>query len=167
MQTKKDYLDVYSEFIPTVFDTHLHVKGRENWYIVPVSRTRDSGPLGQSNFETALEWLGGESETVEVHTFGHWGPGWYQIILVSPSDEKALGVIKEIRSALENYPVLSDDDFSSREYEAQCEAWENMSVKERITFLRRDGGDVSVFAARRDEIPEGLRDTSALVESIW
>lgn len=97
------------------------VEDRNNWLLAPVSRNRDSGPLDDSNFETALEILGGESGTVEVHRFGHWGPGWYEIILVHPSREKE---VEDLESSLESYLVLDDEDLSRREYEAMEEDWD-------------------------------------------
>jgi len=98
-----------------------------NWFLAPVSRTRDSGPLDESNFESALEILGGESDTVEVHRFNHWGPGWYEIILVHPSREKE---VEDLESSLEGYPVLNDTDLSRREYEAMQEDWDNWASRD-------------------------------------
>lgn len=100
---------------------------RNNWFLAPVSRTRDSGPLDESNFETALEILGGESETVEVHRFGHYLCGWYEIILVHPSREKE---VEDLESSLESYPVLNDEDLSRREYEAMQEDWNSWAWRD-------------------------------------
>lgn len=79
-------MQTYAEFRPTAFDRRgaFLDDDRRAWYVLPVTRTRDSGTFDQSNFETALRILGGESETCEVHRFGHWGPGWFEIILVHP-----------------------------------------------------------------------------------
>jgi hypothetical protein len=110
-------LSTYGGHRPTGFDSHLPLAGREDWLIVPVSRNRDSGMLDESNFEAALEILGGESDDVEVHRFGHWGPGWYEIIIVRPGS-KAEKEAEEIEAALANYPVLNDEDHSQREYDA-------------------------------------------------
>lgn len=134
-------MKTYSQFRPTQFDSHINLdrqldgeETRENWLVAPVSRTRDSGALDQSNFESALQSLGGESETVEVHRFGHWGPGWYEIILIAP-DSDAARIGEEIESALENYPVLDDEDYSSREHEEYLEAWDS---RDFINALRNE-----------------------------
>jgi hypothetical protein len=106
---------------------------RQNWRVLPVSRTRDSGPLDESNFDAALRALGGEGEHVEVHRFGHWGPGWFEIILISPdAPEGVLITAGEIVSALESCSVLDEDDYREREEEIVLEAWNNMSFRERI-----------------------------------
>lgn len=83
-------------------------------------RSRDSEILAESNFEAALERLGGEQPgEVEVHRFGHWGCGWFETIMVNPRNLKAIRELKAIYVALEHYPVLDDSEYSEREYEYQ------------------------------------------------
>jgi len=86
--------------------------------VVVVGMTRDSDLLSISNFECALERLGGESPTVEVLSMGHWACGWIKLLTVNPQDRKALIEAYTIKRELDEYPVLDDDDFSEREYEA-------------------------------------------------
>ena len=118
----------YSEFRPTSFDVPgLSLEDRQDWIVVPVSQTRDSGPFDQSNFAVALDILGGESETVEVHRFGHWGPGWFEIIIVDPA---RMADVEGIADSLEAYPVLSDDDFSEREFNEYVETWNQWGERE-------------------------------------
>lgn len=139
-------LQTYADFRPTQFDSHIELDGREDWLVAPVSRTRDSGCLDESNFAVALQSLGGESETVEVHRFGHWGPGWFEIVLVHPSREKE---VRDMVAALADYPVLSDEDFSERETEEANRVWADCySVKERLAYIRdnREQFDFRDFA---------------------
>lgn len=89
--------------------------------VVAVSRSRDSEILDESNFESALDMLGGESDSVEIHRFGHWGCGWFEIITVDPKDTEKLKIAYEIKRMLEHYPVLDDSDCSERENEAARE----------------------------------------------
>lgn len=144
----------YRDFRPTEYDR----KGafldddRQDWIVAPCARTRDSGHLDESNFDACLKLLGGESDTAEVHRFNHWGPGWFEIILVSPSRADD---VERIKDKLENYPVLDDEDFSDREYEAACRWWKDMGMRERISVCAKYR--VSIFAARRvDEIPDDV-----------
>lgn len=134
-----------TDYKPTSYDHGIAVwlSEKADWLIVPVTQNRDSGCLDQSNFSVALAMLGGESDTVEIHRFGHWGPGWYEIIIAAPSRAEDVAAIV---AKLENYPVLSDDDLSEREYNAVWESWRTMSMRERIVFAARNGH--SVFAAR-------------------
>jgi len=63
------------------------ITDRDDWFILTVAHTRDSGFMEESNWRVALDRLGGESDTVEVVRFSHWGPGWVERILVDSKDE--------------------------------------------------------------------------------
>jgi len=63
---------------------------RADWLVVPVIKTRDSGPLATSNFECAWSRIEDASvaddlQSCESHSFNHWGPGWFEVILVRPA----------------------------------------------------------------------------------
>jgi hypothetical protein len=68
---------------------------------------------------------------------------------------------QEIDLALANYPLLDEEDHSRREDEAACNYWDNMGMRERIRVCAKYR--TSIFAARRDEIPENV-DTYYLAE---
>lgn len=144
----------YRTFRPTGFDSPGLAADRfdiGDYLVLPVSQTRDSGCLERSNFACALAQLGGESDTVQVHRFGHWGPGWYELILVRP-DSPAMAIAEKIEASLANYPVLNEDHYSDLEFTEACENWQRMSVRDRVHACQRYR--VSIFAARRDEMPE-------------
>jgi len=144
----------YKDFQPTGFDPKGYMlDDQQDWYVVPVSRTRDTGPFEESNFEAALEILGGErTNIVEVHRFGHWGPGWFEIIIVNPKAGKTMKKALSIEASLADYPVLDDEDFSRREWELMQETWMNMSISERMEICVNTGH--SIFSARRDAVPD-------------
>lgn len=145
-------MQTYSEYAPTQWDTEgafLSDQGR--WLVVPCGFNRDSGCLDESNFIQALDRLGGESETVELHRFGHWACGWFEIIIVNPDSPQA-NAAHEIESSLENYPILDESDCSEREYTRAGDYWESMGVRERAQWCA--DFNVSIFAARRDYMPE-------------
>lgn len=146
----------YSEFQPTAFDNKGYMlDDQQDWYVVPVSRTRDSDVLEESNFEAATKILGGERQNImEIHRFGHWGPGWFEIMIVNPRAGKTMRKAMSIESALANYPVLDEDDYSQREWEEMTEIWEQMGLPERIEVCC--GTNNSIFAARHDVIPEDV-----------
>ncbi len=150
-------LQPYADFAPTAFDSSgAFLPNRRGWLVCAVSQTRDSGPLKLSNFaahEAALEEIDADNIDHETHRFGHWGPGWFEIILVraeSPCHVEA----EEIAAALADYPVLDDEDHSAREFDEACEAWLHTGLGDRMEICLKHG--VSVFAARRDEIPRHL-----------
>ena len=103
----------YQNFRPTQFDHHIFLPDREEWGAL-LGRNRDSDCLQESNFYSALHQLGGEGEDVEIHRFGHWANGWYEIILVRPATD-SYTVALAIESKLANYPVLDESDWSERE----------------------------------------------------
>ena len=143
----------YKDFAPTQFDpAGKGLPDRQDWLVLPLSITRDTeDPLTLSNWEVALRELGGESETVEVHRFGHWGPGWFEIILVHPDRETE---VEEIEGSLENYPILDEDHFSEKEWEVMSDLWDKASTRERIEICKQ--AEVSIFSARSEGIPEGV-----------
>ena len=141
-------MQTYSKFAPTPFDNAgAYLPNRQDWLMAPVSITRDSDELSESNFYSALEALGGESNTVEVHRFGHWGPGWFEIIIIAPNSPAA-SIGQELENSLADYPILNEEDFSQREYDSINKAWDNLAMSERIDTLQDAGA--SIFAARRN-----------------
>lgn len=132
----------YKDYCPTQFDSHIELKDREDWLVLDLGQTRDSNCLSYSNFEAAQKILGDKipgnkeyCEHVEVHRFGHWGPGWFEIILIHPSLE-AIG--QEIEDRLEDYPVLDEEDFSAREHEEECESWDSWGRNDLIKLLQKE-----------------------------
>lgn len=99
-------LDSYSNYSGTDF---------AGWLCGP-TKTRDSEILDESNFDAALERLGGESDDVQVQSCGHWACGHFDRILVKVDSPKAKELFK-IHQDLENYPILDESDHSEREYE--------------------------------------------------
>jgi hypothetical protein len=126
----------FSEFRPTRYDSHITVEGKEDWLVLPCTRNRDSECLDESNFHTALQELGGEGDDVEIHRFSHWGPGWFELILIRSGTE-AEKIALQIESKLENYPILNEDDLGEREQIAANETWKNCySDQERVAYIR-------------------------------
>ena len=149
----------YREFSPTPFDhAGAFLPERHEWFVAPVSITRDtdSGDRDMSNFrvlEKELDEMDPEFEDHENHSFNHWGPGWFEIILVRPGSD-CCSRVEETERALEDYPVLDEEDLSEREHDSACRSWEWLSMKERMETCARQ--NVSVFAARRNDLPCGI-----------
>lgn len=221
MRTSDIELERFADFQPTAFDVKgLGSESQEDWLVLPVSQTWDSGLLKKSNFDAAedslrrvqrrvdsarskvlyklnrrnvetpflgvpvdrfAEEMCGETgpvllsrtikcvdrllvmcglppvegETIagfaerleaaletsdfETHRFGHWGPGWFEVIVVRP-ESACHREAQAIAAALSDYPVLDESDYSRREYESQCEAVSNAL---RSLTIEDDGVDVS------------------------
>lgn len=140
----------YKEFSPTQFDAKGLNAGRfgiGEFLVGPCSHTRDSEPLEESNFFSLLRELGGESDDVQVHRFGHWGPGWFEIILINPEAADKVAIAQGIEDALQDYPIVDESDFSERENEECCELWESsFRVEDRIEYLRNHSYTAQSFA---------------------
>jgi hypothetical protein len=98
----------------------------DEWFDI-IGHHRDSDDLAESNWEVALERLGGESETVVIVRFGHWAVGWVEELFVAPNSPH-LAIAEEMLKQLENYPILDEEHF--------CEK-ERTSQEERIKLMRR------------------------------
>jgi hypothetical protein len=147
----------YSEHRPTVFDSHIQLEDREHWLMAPVTQTRDSGPLDLSNFAQFLAALGGESDTVEVHRFGHWGPGWYEIIIVDPTDTERVKTLEDTAEQLADYPVLDESDLSAREFEDFCDSWRSWACRE---FVRNVADAFGLGDAARNRLEDIDQDAA-------
>lgn len=132
-------MQTYSEFRPTAFDSRgLGLSDQQNWLLAPCGVNRDSDALTRSNFRCCLAALGGESETVEIHRFGHWGAGWFEVILIDPVDAARVKVAEGIEASLADYPVLDEQDFGEEETQEANEVWARCyRAKERIAYIRR------------------------------
>lgn len=137
-------------------DSYMGAEWPEHY--VFLGRHRDSDTLTESNFECALEELGGVSETVLVVHEGHWAVGWVEWIAIHESDTVALDKARDMCDALDQYPVLNEDEWSNREFEAMCDYWESCDVRGRMELLEDTG--ISMFAARHNYIP---RDDSCML----
>ena len=149
----------YRDWAPTAHDVPgLNLPDRQHWLVAPVTRTRDSGCLGRSNFVAALKQLGGESETVEVHLFNHWACGWFEIILVDPAHAET---IEKIENSLSDNRVLDEDHYINLELTEATAAWADYSIKMRVKLCQLY--ELCIFAARHSSIPEGM-PMEALIE---
>lgn len=157
----------YKEWSPTEFDGKgQFMPERAEWLVLGVMRTRDSGPLDRVNFTAALEHLGGESGTVEVHRFGHWGPGWIEVILVDPSDVNAVAAAEEVEASLMDYPVLDEEALSAAEHEEFERVWEDWGREDFRKMLERraDAIELPRGKTKRGYREEDLRDGVELLQ---
>lgn len=154
-----DTLQSYGDFRPTGFDSAgLGLDDRQAWFVAPCSHNRDSGILATCNWEAQLRVIKAadpSGEDYEAHSFGHWGCGWFKIMIVRPGSAAQLAA-EGIACALSSYPILDDSAFSEAEDQAVCEQWASMDLRERIALCSERG--VSIFAARHDSIPEEVYD---------
>lgn len=133
----------------------------EHWVGAGFGQSRDSDVLEQSNFETAYDTLKETAKDIDGETSvqivreGHWAVGWVEWIAIHESDTETLDVARGLCDRANNYPILDESDYSEREWESACSFWESMSIRARVdTIQQKTRGTVSVFAARRADLPE-------------
>lgn len=95
-------------------------------YYVLLSRHRDSGLVEESNFNSALKALNGESDTVKVIRASHWLCGWIEMILIHESDKESVDKGNEIEKVLESYPILDEDAFGELLSEKEKEMYDQI-----------------------------------------
>jgi hypothetical protein len=125
---------------PTGFDSYSNYMGNKpdkHWLCV-LTRTRDSECLDQSNWETALTMLGGESNIVQIFHFGHWACGWWEALAVK-TDSPAEVIGNDIEKHLADYPILDESDFREREQAEADTVWRDCyRVRDRIAYIRKN-----------------------------
>ena len=110
---------------------------------VLLCRTRDSDLLSESNWEVALEKLGGESDDVQILRFGHWACGWLEYLCVREGTPQ-YQLAEEMEESLDGYPVLDDEHYSNLESETADRLWkEDYSWRERVEHIRENLSDMS------------------------
>jgi hypothetical protein len=152
-------LQRYKDFAPTPFDPKgLNLDDQQDWLVSPVSVTRDTADhdYTKSNWkviETELEKV--DPDNYQVHNFGHWACGWFDILIVKPGS-LASETLVEFCNQLEDYPILDDEMHSEMEHTAALESWQWLDLDDRvkaIQYSQAQGLDVSIFAARCDDMP--------------
>ena len=125
----------------------------ESWTIV-YTHHRDSRLLDQSNaaaIEDALRpFLEGDDPDIIEEHHGHWACGWIDgfAIRVFRNGEvtQAFRTYAEICDRLEDYPVLDEEDYCRREYEATLENFDSAVSGIRHEYELPDGWKEEVFS---------------------
>jgi hypothetical protein len=144
-------------------DSYIGPDYRE--YYCVIGQHRDCHALTRSNYIRAKEMLEAvvkklgdaawkdDECLLQESSANHWAVGWVEGLLVhKDAPEELLREADEIVCALADYPVLDEGHFSEMEHEEVCRTWENMDRRDRIQACKRCR--ISIFAARRDELPQ-------------
>lgn len=141
------------------------------WHFVPGLFThRDADCLTRSNWAIVTKAIKAASTAPDDETFpfenetNNWACGWTACLLIHPSDSGAIAEALRWVAKLDIYPVANEEHYSDLEWSEACEYWKRASVRERAQLIQESGSDASIFAARRDTIPE--ESNSALWETL-
>lgn len=143
----------YSQFQPTGFDRKgICLPDQQSWLVAPVGNNRDSDCLTRANWQSFLREIS-ESDTVQIHRFGHWACGWFEIIIIDPNDTISVKKAEDLERALEDYPVLDDQLLSTLEWEEATSLWEQLNIKDRYYYFKKYNCSGSIFQIRRSDLP--------------
>ena len=139
-------LQRYQEYQPTSLDSSDNYLGdnledHQDWYVINIGLNRDSNLLDQSNFTSfaqALKDIEPEGDHWQIHRFGHWACGWYEILILNPKKSEVLNKALEMMGSLETYlGPLDDVHHSNLEHKAFTE-WIDHGITEVRSKLEED-----------------------------
>ena len=145
--TLLETLQRYQEYQPTEFDLKgKDLEDHQDWLVSPIQLNRDSNLLDQSNFTSfaqALKDIEPEGDHWQIHRFGHWAVGWFEILILNPTDiyggdALVLSKALEMMESLETYlGPLDEEHHSSLEHKAFME-WIDYGISEVRSKLEDD-----------------------------
>lgn len=111
---------------------------RRDWFVV-AAHNRDSDILDESNWQSLLEMLGGESDgLVAVERASHWICGWVEYLCIHPRNRTALRTAILAHSSLSQYPILDEEKHSQLEDESCRQTWEKcFNTQDRVDYFRK------------------------------
>jgi hypothetical protein len=148
----------------------------EDYYSV-IGMHRDSPLLDVHNFgevKTALEAKIAEIGATHVNEGqdneqpflinpyeSHWAVSHIEWLgLHKDSPESLLQLADELLDKLADYPILNEESFSEKEWDAANETWASLPLQERVELCQKY--HICIFAARHDCIPQA--DTGGIFE---
>ena len=103
----------FGEFRPTRMDERgLGSEGKADWFVMPIAQNRDSNTIERSNFEVMQQCFSEKDEeqsSYEIHRFGHWGPGWFEILVFNPTNSVLLELAQSLKTQKDLHIVLDED----------------------------------------------------------
>lgn len=125
----------------------------ENWAVI-YTHNRDSGLLDQSNasvIEKALKsFTEGDDPDVVMESHNHWAVGHVDGFSIRVYDKnevtEAFKSYHKLAVKMDNYPVLNDEDYSNREYEATIENISQAAWKLKHNYELPEGWEYQVYS---------------------
>ena len=146
----------------------------DDWCIV-YTHHRDSGILARSNtaiIDKALEpFVDADDSDVVAEQHSHWACGWidgYSIRVFRNGEiTDAFKVYHELAERMDQYPILDEEDFSRREFEATLENIGESAWRLKSDFDLPDEWEGDVYdwlSQNRDHAVECVSDDGAWPE---
>ena len=138
----------------------------ENWAII-YTHHRDSGLLDQSNsaaIAKALElFTEGDDPDVVAEDHHHWAVGWIEgfSIRVFRNGEitDAFRTYHDLAQRLDDYPLLDEEDYSRREFEATLDNLVDAAWRMKGDYELPEGWEGDVYEWLSDHEPGAIENT--------
>lgn len=85
-----------------------------DYYVAAVVVPNAGDTLDESNYAVIKQRLIDAGHPFREEWFGHWAVGRYDVLLIHQSDTAALSFAADLHAALDEYPILDEEDFDAR-----------------------------------------------------
>jgi hypothetical protein len=151
----------WRDFNSFVWFRDRELEDSEKWSVI-YTHHRDSGLLDQSNAAAIAEALEqfteGDGPDVVFESHSHWAVGHIDGFSLRVFDQHgeitpAFRAYHELAERLADYPVLDEEDYSRREYEATLENIADAAWKLKREYVLPDGWESAVYDWLSDHDP--------------
>lgn len=156
----------WQKFECFVWHRERDLDAAENWFIT-YTHHRDSGLLDQSNSAAigkALEpFTEGDDPDVVAENHHHWAVGWIEGFSIRVFRDgqitDAFRTYHELAQRLDDYPILDDEDYSRREYEATIENLADSAWRLKHEYKLPEDWEGNVYGWLSDHEPGAVENT--------
>ncbi len=137
----------------------------EDWAII-YTHNRDSGLLDQSNADAIAEamepFTDGDNPDVVMESHNHWAVGHLDgfSIRVYRNGEitEAFKTYHDLCEQMDGYPILDEEDYSNREFEATLENITDAAWRVKHEYDLTDGWEGDVYSWLSDHRPSAIEN---------
>ena len=152
-EAAKDVAGNWQRFDSFVWFRERDLEDPENWAII-YTHNRDSGLLDQSNADQINEamepFTDGDDPDVVMESHDHWAVGHVDGFSIrvyrDGSITDAFKTYHELTERLADYPILDEEDYSRREYEATLSNISDAVWRVKDEYELPDGWESEVFS---------------------
>jgi hypothetical protein len=129
-------------------------KDMREYYVFPISHTRDSGLLTNHNFNYCWNQLKKKARAgTGIYLFNHWACGWFELILINKNNSMAILLADDLISDYDNYPLFAENEYQEKEYKYISEQWENADLSNRLDMLKsaHHNSNINIFGIRHND----------------
>lgn len=156
----------WRDFNSFVWFRDRELEDSEQWAIIYTSH-RDSTLLDQSNAAAITEamepFTEGDDPDLVFESHSHWAVGHIEGFSLRVFDQNgeitpAFRAYHEFAERLADYPVLDDEDYSRRGYEATLENIADAACKVKQEYVLPDGWESEAYSWLSDNDPSEIED---------